>query len=207
MRLIRKYFISGSLIVFPVLITIFLFLWSFKLLDSFLGRYVDDFLISNYGYTFPGSGIILAIVLILLVGFSASHLISKKVLSFFEEFFFKFPLIKQVYPSVKQMVSFIFSDRRISFRKVVLIEYPRKEIYSLGFITNESSELFREKTRRRDLVNVFIPTTPNPLTGYFVLAPQSEIITIDISVEEALKMLISGGVVNPSQNNGETLPF
>lgn len=207
MKLLRRYFISGSLIVLPVIITFFLFLWAFKLLDGALGKYADDFLIRYYGHTFPGSGIVLAIILILLVGFLASHIISKKILSFFENFFFKFPIIKQVYPSVKQMVSFIFSEKRISFKKVVLLEYPRKGVYSLCFITNESAELFREKSRRSDLVNVFVPTTPNPLTGYLVMAPQEDIIPIDISVEEAVKMLISGGVVNPSSRSEQGLPF
>lgn len=207
MKIIRKYLIAGSLIVLPVLITIFLFMWAFNLLDGVFGNYIDNFLISHYGHTFPGSGIVFAIIVIFCVGFLASHLISKSILSFFENFFFKFPVVKQVYPSVKQIITFIFSEKKLAFRKVVLIEYPRKGIYSLGFLTNESAKLFRDKTRKQNLVNVLIPTTPGPLTGYLVMVPQDEVINVDITVEEALKMLISGGVVNPSASSAEGLPF
>lgn len=207
MKIIRKYLIAGSLIVLPVLITIFLFMWAFNLLDGVFGNHIDNYLISHYGHTFPGSGIIFAMIVIFFVGFLASHLISRSVLSFFENFFLKFPVIKQIYPSVKQIITFIFSEKKLSFRKVVLIEYPRRGIYSLGFLTNESAKLFRDKTRKQNLVNIFIPTTPGPLTGYLVMVPQEEVISVDITVEEALKMLISGGVINPSPKTAEGLPF
>jgi len=206
MKFIRKYLIAGSLVVFPVVITIFVFLWLFSFLDGILGKYINSYLMSQYGYSIPGLGIIFAIVLIILVGFLATHLISRGFISFFEKFFLKFPIIKQIYPAVKQMIYFLFSDRRLSFRKVALIEYPRKGIYTLGFLTNETLELFKQKTRK-DLINIFIPSTPGPLTGYLVMVPKAEVIIVDIAVEEALKMLISGGVVNPSQKSTESLPF
>ena len=90
---------------------------------------------------------------------------------------------------------------------MVLVEYPRTGIYSLGFLTNESSKVFKDKTMRQNLVNIFVPTTPSPLTGFLILVPEDEIIVVDISVEEALKMLISGGVVNPSLKSEQSLPF
>jgi uncharacterized membrane protein len=207
MKFIRKYFISGSLIVLPVLITFFLFLWAFQLLDGLLGKYVDNFLLDHFGQTIPGSGIIFALVLILLVGFLASHLISRSFVAFFEKFFFQFPVVKQVYPAVKQIVQFLFSDKKISFRKVVLVEYPRKGIYTLGFLTNEASRVFKDRTSRQNLINVFAPSTPNPLTGYLLIIPEDEVIEVDIPVEEALKAIISGGVVNPSLKSEQSLPF
>lgn len=206
MKFIRRYFIAGSLIVLPAIITIFIFLLAFQLLDGVFGKYIDNYLMSHYGYTVPGSGIIFAIVLIFFVGFLASHLISRGILRFFENLFIKFPIIKQVYPAIKQIISFLFSDRKLSFRKVVLIEYPRKGVYTLGFLTNESSRLFRDKTRI-DLVNIFIPSTPSPFTGFLIMVSKADTIAIDITVEEALKMLISGGVINPTQYNTEALPF
>ncbi len=206
MKFIRKYLIAGSLVVLPVIITVFVFLWLFSFLDGILGKYINSYLMSQYGYKIPGLGIIFAIALILFVGFLVTHLISRGFISFFEKFFLKFPIIKQIYPAVKQMIYFLFSDRRLSFRKVVLIEYPRKGVYTLGFLTNETLELFKQKTRK-DLINIFIPSTPGPLTGYLVMVPKAEVVIVDIAVEEALKMLISGGVVNPSQKSTESLPF
>ena len=197
MSFIRRYFIAGSLIVLPIAITIFLFLWLFRFLDGILGRYINSFLMSNFGYVIPGLGIIFAIVLILLAGFFVTHLISRRVLSFFEKWFLKFPIVKQIYPAAKQIVSFLFTDTKASsFRKTVLIEYPRKGIYTLGFITNEGSKYFNAKTTK-DLVNIFIPSTPGPLTGFFVMVPKNDVLVVDISVEDALKMFISGGVLNP----------
>lgn len=201
MGFIRRYFLTGSLIVLPVVITIFLFLWLFRFLDGILGRYINIFLMNNFGYTIPGLGIIFAIILIFSVGFLATHLISKSVLSFFEKWFFKFPIIKQIYPAAKQIVFFLFTDRKISFRKTVLIEYPRKGIYTLGFMTNEGFKYFNEKINR-ELVNIFIPSTPGPFTGYFIMVPKEDVIVVDISVEDALKLLISGGVLNPHRENG-----
>lgn len=197
MKLIRKYFITGSLIVLPILISIILFLWLFRFLDGILGRYINIYLRSHYGYTIPGLGIIFTIILILFTGFVVTHLINRKILSLFEKWFIKFPVIKQIYPATKQIVNFLFSDVKVTFRKTVLIEYPRKEMYTLGFITNEGFKHFNEKTNK-ELVNVFIPTTPGPLTGFLVLLPKEDVIIVDISIEDALKFVISGGVVNPA---------
>lgn len=206
MKTIRQYLIAGSLIVLPVIISISLFLWLFSFLDGIFGKYINTYLMNHYGYTIPGLGLIFAIFLIVSIGFLATHLISKGIISFFEKFFFKFPIIKNIYPAIKQMVTFLFSDKRLSFRKVVLIEYPRKGLFALGFLTNESFELFKEKTRK-DLVNIFIPSTPGPLTGYLVMVPKNEAIFVDITVEEALKVIISGGVINPTEKITESLPF
>lgn len=197
MKPIRKYFVTGSLIVLPILISIILFLWLFRFLDGILGRYINIYLKSHYGYTIPGLGIIFAIILILFTGFLTTHLINKRILSLFERWFIKFPVIKQVYPAVKQIIYFLFSDVKVTFRKTILVEYPRKGIYSLGFITNEGFKHFNEKTNK-ELINVFIPGTPGPLTGFLVLVPKEDIIIVDISIEDALKFIISGGVVNPS---------
>ena len=200
MKIIRKYFIAGSLIVLPVIITVLLFLWLFRFLDGILGNYVNSYLMNNYGYTIPGLGIIFAIILIFFVGFLATHLISRSILSFFENWFTKFPVIRQIYPAAKQIIYFLFTDRKLSFRKAVLIEYPRKGIYTLGFLTNEGFKYFNEKTKK-ELVNIFMPSTPGPFTGYLIMVPKGDIVVVDISVEDALKMLISGGVVNPAIKN------
>ncbi|MDD5291838.1 MAG: DUF502 domain-containing protein [Candidatus Omnitrophica bacterium] len=197
MKRVRKYIITGSLIVLPIVISVFLFLWLFKFLDGILGRYINNYLMNNYGYAIPGLGIILAFVLIFFVGFSVTHLVNKKVLLFFENWFIRFPVIKQIYPAVKQIVHFLFTDPKANFRKTVLVEFPRKGIYSIGFVTNNSCAHFNEKAGR-EMVNIFLPIAPSPLSGYLIFVPKDEIIAVDISVEDALKMIISGGLLNPS---------
>lgn len=197
---LRSYFVAGSLIVLPVLLTLFLFIWFFKFLDSILGRFINRYLMNNYGYSIPGLGIIFSFLLILFTGFLVTHLINKRVLGFLEYWFVKFPVIRQIYPAVKQIVYFLFKDAKASFRKTVLVEFPRKGLYSLGFVTNESPDHFNKKTKRR-LFNVFIPSTPGPLTGYLVIVPYEDLIMVDISIEDALKMIISGGVVQPARES------
>jgi uncharacterized membrane protein len=193
----RKYFITGSLIVLPVLITTILFLWLFRLLDGLLGRYINHYLLSHYNYAIPGLGIILALIIVLLVGFLGRLLISKKIISILEGWFVKFPIIKQIYPAAKQIIYFLFTEAKTSFRKTVLVEYPRKGIYSLGFLTNEDCACFNEKTNK-ELFGVFLPSTPSPLTGFLVFVPKEDMIVVDILVEDALKLIISGGVVGPA---------
>lgn len=197
MKFIRRYFITGSLIVLPLFITVFLFLWSFRLLDGILGRYINRYLMGHYGYAIPGLGIIFTFIIILFTGFFATHLINRSILLFFEKWLIRFPLIKQIYPAVKQIIYFLFADHRTAFRKTVLIEFPRKGIYAIGFITNTSFKLFNDKTDK-ELVNVFIPIAPSPLSGHLVFVPKEEVIVLDIPIEDALKMIISGGVINPS---------
>jgi uncharacterized membrane protein len=102
-----------------------------------------------------------------------------------------------VYPSVKRIVNFFFSGERIAFKKVVLVEYPRKGIWSLGFITNDGFRDACDKTKQ-ELVNVFFPTSPSPLTGYVTFVPKNDIVLLDISIEDGLRLVVSGGVVNPA---------
>jgi len=199
MQFLRKNFIAGTLIVLPVIITIYLFLALFNFLDGILGRFINTLLMREFGYIIPGLGIIFGLIVIFLVGFIATHLISRRTLAFFENCFVKFPIIKQIYPAAKQIISFLFTDTRSTFKKAVLIEYPRKGIFTLAFLTNEGAKYFCEKTRH-ELVNVFIPSTPGPLTGFMVMVPKRDVVMVDITVEDALKMLISGGVVNPHPN-------
>lgn len=199
MKFIRRYLLTGIIIILPVLLTTFLFLWLFRLLDGILGHYINAYLLTHYGYSIPGLGIIFGLLIVFLAGFFVTHLVNAKVIKFFENWFIKFPVIKQIYPATKKIVSFLFTDTRARFKKTVLIEYPRKGIYTLCFVTNEGFEHFNKKTKK-ELVNIFIPSTPGPLTGFFVMVPKEDVIVVDVPVEDALKMLISGGVVQPDSS-------
>ncbi len=193
---IRRYFVSGLVVFLPLALTVFLFIWVINLADGLLGKYIQPVLKETLGFYVPGLGLLLGVALIVLIGFLAKRFIGARIQGGIENLFLRLPFFKQVYPAVKEIALFFFSRDKISFKKVVLVEYPRKEMFSFGFLTNDSSEKMNQMTRY-ELCNVFIPSTPSPLTGFVVMVPKKDIIVLDISVEEAAKFIMSGGVINP----------
>jgi len=108
----------------------------------------------------------------------------------------KLPFFKQIYPAIKEIAVFLFSRDKLAFKNVVIVEYPRKGLYSFGFLTNESNQRLCKLTNQ-DLCNVFIPSAPGPITGYVIMVPRKDLIMTDIPIDEAVKFIVSGGVVNP----------
>lgn len=194
----RRYFVTGLLIVLPVLITAYLFISLFLFFDNILGRYLSRITIAYLGFKIPGLGLLLFIFLVFGTGFFATNFIGRKLLHYFENIWFKFPFVKKIYPAAKQITKFLFSGKlEGQLQKVVLLEYPSSGIYSYGFVTNRSEEEVRQKIREEELVNVLIPSVPNPLTGMLVVVPRCKLIFLDMSVEDVVKILVSGGVLNP----------
>lgn len=194
---IRKYFISGLLVFLPLAITVYFFVWVVNFADGLLGRFLEPIIYEKFGFYIPGLGIAVGVYLIILTGFFVANYLGKKIYDFFEKLLLKFPFFRQVYPAIKEIAHFIFAqDKFSSFKKVVLIEYPRKGIYAFAFLTNDSSKRMTEKIGK-DLCNVFVPSAPGPLTGYVILVPRKEIIFTEMTVEEAMKFIVSGGVLNP----------
>ena len=194
MQKLRQYFFSGLVVFLPVVLTVYLFIFAVNSADSLIGKFLQPYLSERY---FRGLGLLIAMFSILLTGFFVTNYLGKKIFAFFEKLFLKLPFFKQVYPALKEMASFLFSREKLkSFRSVILVEYPRKGVYSLGFLTNETTPLVSNKVGK-DLCNVFIPSSPGPITGYVILVPKKDIVSLDISVEEAFKLIVSGGVVNP----------
>ena len=193
---LRRYFVSGIIIFLPLALTINLLFLTINLADGLLGRYIQPYFAREFGFYFRGLSILISILLIFLIGFFAHHLFGNKIIPFFERLLLRIPFFKQVYPAIKELSMFLFSreQQKMSFQRVVLVEYPRKGIYSFGFWTNDAPKRVSEKIGK-ELCNVFIPTTPSPLTGFVILVPKEDLIFSDISVEEALKIIISGGVV------------
>lgn len=196
----RKYFITGLLIILPVLCTVYLFVSLFVFFDNILGRYVSRLTIAHFGFKIPGLGLLIFIALTFGAGIFATNFLGRKLLLYFERLWLKFPIIKRIYPAIKQIISFFFTPKNHSeIQKVVLIEYPRKGIYTVGFVTNRSDKSIEEKAGR-ELLNVLIPSVPSPFTGVVVLVPLKDVIFLDIGIEEAIKLFISGGVVNPGES-------
>lgn len=192
---LRGYFIAGLAVSLPLFGTGYLIFILFSFTDNLLGRFINKYLQEKLGFYIPGLGLFLFLLLILSIGILTRQIFGRKFFSWVEAGFSKLPILKYIYPSLKQIVDFFFSQKEFAFKKVVLVEYPRKGAWSLGFITNEGLPAAKE-ILKEDLLNVFIPTTPGPLTGYFVLIPRQEVVYLNISVEDALKVIVSGGVLN-----------
>ncbi|MFH2138571.1 MAG: DUF502 domain-containing protein [Candidatus Omnitrophota bacterium] len=191
---IRNYFITGLVVLLPIVITLNILFISIKFVDNILGRYINPLLERNFGISIFGLGFLAVIILIFITGVLTANVFIKRVLPFVERVFLRFPLVSQIYPSIKQLVKFLFSKEKVAFKKVVLFEYPRKGVYTLGFVTNE---FYSESAKgaESDIVCVYISSAPNPITGFFVMLPKNDVIFLDISIEEAFKMIVSGGVL------------
>lgn len=192
-----RYFLTGLLIVLPVLATVYLFVSLFSFFDNILGRYISRMTIAYFDIRIPGLGLLVFIVLIFVTGFFATNFIGRRLLHYFENLWLKFPMVKKVYPAAKQITHFLFGQKTGGeIQKVVLVEYPSKGIYSLGFVTNQSDNEMREKTGK-ELLNILISSVPNPWSGFIVFVPRTDVIYLNMTVEEAVKIIVSGGVLNP----------
>jgi uncharacterized membrane protein len=203
MKRIRRIIVAGLLVWLPLGITIFII----RLLLDLLGqtyKIIPEFLRpeSILGFSIPGFEILLALVIIFATGLIAANFIGKSLVDWWESFLDKIPLVRNIYSPLKKFSELILSDQTQSFSKVLLIEYPRKGLYSLCFQTSKNlGEI--EKKSGRDVVCVFVPTTPNPTSGLILMVPQEDVIELDMSVEDGLKMIISLGVVVPGERLDE----
>ena len=149
-----------------------------------------------FGFSIPGFGIVIGVSILILTGAFVANLFGRKLVGFWETILGHIPLVRTIYTSVKQVLETLFNSNIESLRRVVLIEYPRKGIWSLGFQTNEALAAASE-TSGNDLVSVFIPTTPNPTSGFVVMLPAEDITQLNITVEDGFKFIISMGVIVP----------
>ena len=197
MKNFRRYLIAGLLVWLPIGVTVFLVRIMIGLMDRSLLLLPIQFRPENVlGFGIPGLGFLLTIIVLLLTGVLAANFVGKSMVSFGESLLDRIPFVRSIYSATKNFAEIVFSGSGQSFKKVLLIEYPRKGIYSLAFQT--SSELGEVQERvGEDLVCTFVPTTPNPTSGYIIVLPKKDIIELDMEVEEALKMIMSLGVVVP----------
>lgn len=200
MRL-KRIFTAGLFAILPLAITIYVFFLIFSFLDNLIG----DLIKAIFGFRVPGIGFAAGILLILLVGFVASNIIGKRLIDYNDRLLQRLPLIKSIYTAARQIIDAFSVQGKRAFQKVVLIEYPRKGLFVLGFVTGSSKGEIQDKTHAHTL-NIFVPTTPNPTSGMLILAPRSEVIDLEMTVEEGLKVIISGGLFEPAgQGNNHKL--
>ncbi len=197
---LRKYIITGLLIWVPLGITIFVI----KLLVGLMDRTIvllppawrPEAL---FGFDIPGLGIVISAMVIFITGFFLTNFAGRRLIGLWENLLDRIPLVRSIYSSVKQVTSTILSSDNDTFNEVLLIEYPRKGVWTLCFKTSNSPKSFGEATGK-DLVTVFVPTTPNPTSGFILFVPREDVKKMDLDVEDALKLIMSLGVVTPESN-------
>jgi len=194
----KRKFVAGLVVLLPILVTLFLVWWAFNVVDGFLAPIYDRAL----GYHVPGLGFISTLLLIFLVGVVASNVVGRRLLSWGEAFFFRVPVVRSIYPSVKQMVDAFSPQGMASFKRFVMVEYPRKGIFAFGFLTDQSEleciicSAEGEEQRIEPLAAVYIPTNHLYL-GEIVFVPRKEVYYSDLSIEEGIRIILSGGIATP----------
>jgi uncharacterized membrane protein len=203
MRL-RRYWVAGLLVWLPVGVTVLVFKVLLDLMDRVLLlipiAYRPETLL---GFRIPGLGAVLALLVLFMTGVLAANLLGRHLVLWYEGLLSRIPLVRSVYGGVKNFAAVLLSDTGKSFRKVLLIEYPRKGIYRIALETSDSVREIAAVTGR-DVMTVFIPTTPNATSGFIVFVPREDVVELTMSVEEALKMIVSLGVVVPEWHGQRT---
>ena len=194
----KRYLIAGLLVWVPLGVTVMVVRLLINLMDQTLlwlpQHYQPDALL---GFHIPGLGVVLSVVVVLGTGMIVANLFGRKLVKLWEAFLARIPLVRTIYTGVKQIMETVFSAQGQSFRKVLLIEYPRKGLWTLGFQAGTTRGEAQARTGV-EVVNVFIPTTPNPTSGFFIMVPRDDLIELDMEVDDGLKMIISAGVVVPA---------
>jgi len=198
MHHLRRYFFAGILVSAPLAITAWVFYLAITIVDAQVVSLIPSWLnpFDNYALPVPGLGIMIVLVAMIIVGFLATNVLGRLVLSFSESVLGRMPVIRSVYGAVKQIVETVLHNQSQAFREVVLVEYPRHGIYAIGFITGKTGGEVQALSKDT-LISVFVPTTPNPTSGFLLFFPRSELHVLQMTVEEGIKMVISGGIVTP----------
>jgi uncharacterized membrane protein len=195
---LRAYFLAGVLVTAPTFLTFYL-AWGFL---SFIDDNIRPLIPPQYNpesylpFSIPGIGVVVLVVGLTMVGALTANYLGRLMVGTGERLLARMPVIRGIYSATKQVFETVLAKKSAAFRQVVLIEYPRIGLWSLGFITGATEGEVQELTED-EVLNVFVPTTPNPTSGYLVFAPRKDIVPLSMSVEEGIKMVISGGIVTP----------
>ena len=195
----KKYFITGLLVLVPLLITVWV-------ISSLVGMMDQSLLLlpeswrpkAQLGLEVPGVGALLTLLIVFVTGLIATNFFGKQLMLLWEALLARVPVVKSIYASVKQVSDTLFSDSGNAFRQAVLVQFPRADSWTIAFVTGKPGGDVANHLHG-DYVSVFVPTTPNPTGGYFLMMPRADVITLDMSVDEALKYIISMGVVAPAE--------
>lgn len=192
---LRSWFFTGLLVTAPVLLTVYITWAAINLIDGQVASLVPGFSELRFANV-PGVGLVIGVVLITVIGAVAAGFLGRWIIKLGESILNRMPVVRSIYGASKQILETVISTQSDAFREVVLVEYPRKGLWVIGFVTGGTKA---EVARRIDIdmVNVFVPTTPNPTSGFLLFCPRKDVIFMDMSVEDAVKLVVSGGIVTP----------
>ncbi len=197
-RRFRNYFVTGMLVLVPISLTVYIINLLFTAIDGILDDYVYAFFPLG-DQKIPGLGFIALVILILAVGAAARNYIGKKVIDVGDRVVTRIPIINRIYATIQQISQAFLGEHREVFKKAVLFEYPRKGIYSIGFYTQDTKGVVQDSLPE-DVVSIIVITVPNPTSGFLLFVPKDQITELDLPVEEALKLVISGGSIVPNKS-------
>ena len=198
-RRLRNYFLTGLIIVAPLAITAYL-TWTFI---GWGGSWGEPYIPQIYNpdnylpFAVPGFGLLTALFLITMIGFLTANLVGRSIIGFGESLLDRMPLVRSLYKGLKQIFQTVLAEQSGSFKQAALIEYPRRGLWSIVFIATDTKGEVNERLPESESMSVFLPTTPNPTSGFLLFVPRKDVIILDMSVEEAAKMVISAGLVSP----------
>jgi uncharacterized membrane protein len=193
---LKRYFLTGLLVITPIWGTFLILRTLFVAVDDILGDALAQVL--PRGAYIRGLGIITLLLLILTVGLLATNFIGRQIVKHWEEWLHRVPVVRGIYATLKSMMDILSFNEREKYNRVVLIQFPKNGHYCFAFVTGVMQGQIQSVTAE-PLVNVYVPTSPNPTSGYFLLVPEREIVPLDMSVEEAMKLIVSGGLYQPTQ--------
>lgn len=191
-RALRTFFITGLLVFIPFIVTVYVLWEVFLFLDNLIGQYI----VVAVGREIPGLGLLGLVAIIFFVGILTTNFLGRELIDISEAVVRRIPLARTIYNTTKEIINPFFVPQNRIFSRCVLVEYPRKGVYSLGFVTSESKGEVQVKTEEK-VINVFLATTPNPTSGVLLFVPEADTVPLDMSIEDGMKLIISGGFVVP----------
>ncbi|GMR05106.1 MAG: DUF502 domain-containing protein [Thermodesulfobacteriota bacterium] len=195
--MLKRYFITGLLVVVPLYVTLYVLALIVRAMDNALNFLPALLRPQSYmPFYIPGIGIIFTLLGILVVGLLTQNFLGKKLVKYGEMILAKIPFLRIVYNASKQFLETFFTKEHEGFSQVVIFEYPRKGIFTMGFVTGKTRGELKVKTDR-NTTSIFLPTTPNPTSGFFIMVPDEDVIPMDMSVEDAFKVIMTGGIIEP----------
>lgn len=202
----KKYFITGLLIWIPLTITFMVLAWIIGTLDRILLLVPEAWQPKTLlGINIPGIGVAVSLLIVVITGMVGANVLGQRIVQAWESILARIPVVKSIYYGVKQVSDTLFSSSSQAFRKALLVQYPRQGIWTIAFLTGKPGGDTANHLPG-DFVSVYVPTTPNPTSGFFLMMPRSDVVELDMSVDEALKYIISMGVVAPGKRIGRAAP-
>lgn len=202
-RFLKNNFLAGIATIFPLFITFYIIYLIFTFSEQVLGTYINSLLMEHHQIRIPGLGLAFVLALVLIAGYLSRNFIGRITLPLIDKVFRRLPIISQIYPPAKQFSDIMFNtDQKKELKKVVMVPYPTRGSYTIGFVTNKGIGSINAALGSQS-VGVLVPFSPTPFTGVLLFFPEDHVVDVDLSIEDAVKVIISAGVVSPKEADGD----